>query len=147
MFASIARFVPAILLLAASSLATAADIGQVKTSKGDVSIERGGTTLPGTIGTRLEAADVIRTGPDGSAGITMSDNSLLSVGPNSVLALDTYRFDTTTHQGQFDATLSKGSLGVVSGKIAKQAPDAMKVRTPASVLGVRGTEFVVAVGG
>jgi len=147
MFASIARFVPAILLLAASSLATAADIGQVKTSKGDVSIERGGTTLPGTIGTRLEAADVIRTGPDGSAGITMSDNSLLSVGPNSVLALDTYRFDTTTHQGQFDATLSKGSLAVVSGKIAKQAPDAMKVRTPASVLGVRGTEFVVAVGG
>ena len=147
MFASIARFVPAILLLAASSLATAADIGQVKTSNGDVSIERGGTTLPGTIGTRLEAADVIRTGPDGSAGITMSDNSLLSVGPNSVLALDTYRFDTTTHQGQFDATLSKGSLAVVSGKIAKQAPDAMKVRTPASVLGVRGTEFVVAVGG
>lgn len=147
MFASIARFVPAILLLAASSLATAADIGQVKTSKGDVSIERGGTTLPGTIGTRLEAADVIRTGPDGSAGITMSDNSLLSVGPNSVLALDTYRFDTTTHQGQFDATLSKGSLAVVSGKIAKQSPDAMKVRTPASVLGVRGTEFVVQVGG
>ena len=144
MLESIARFVPAILLLAASSLATAADIGQVKTSKGDVSIERGGTTLPGAVGTRLEAADVIRTGP---AGITMSDNSLLSIGPNSVLALDTYRFDTTTHQGQFDATLSKGSLAVVSGKIAKQAPDAMKVRTPASVLGVRGTEFVVAVGG
>ena len=147
MLESIARFVPAILLLAASSLATAADIGQVKTSKGDVSIERGGTTLPGAVGTRLEAADVIRTGPDGSAGITMSDNSLLSIGPNSVLALDTYRFDTTTHQGQFDATLSKGSLAVVSGKIAKQSPDAMKVRTPASVLGVRGTEFVVAVGG
>jgi len=147
MSGSIARFVPAILLLAASSLATAADIGQVKTSKGDVSIERGGATLPGTVGTRLEAADVIRTGPDGSAGITMSDNSLLSIGPNSVLALDAYRFDTTTHQGQFDATLSKGSLAVVSGKIAKQAPDAMKVRTPASVLGVRGTEFVVAVGG
>jgi hypothetical protein len=33
----------------------------------------------------------------------------------------------------------------VSGKIAKQSPDAMKVRTPASVLGVRGTEFVVKV--
>ena len=64
-----------------------------------------------------------------------------------MLALDAYRFDTTTHQGQFDATLSKGSLAVVSGKIAKQSPDAMKVRTPASVLGVRGTEFVVEVGG
>ena len=147
MIRCIARFVPAAVVLAVASLATAADIGQIKTSKGDVSVERGGATLPGTVGTRLEAADVLRTGPDGSAGVTMSDNSLLSIGPNSVLALDTYRFDTTTHQGQFDATLSKGSLAVVSGKIAKQSPDAMKVRTPASVLGVRGTEFVVQVGG
>jgi hypothetical protein len=31
----------------------------------------------------------------------------------------------------------------VSGKIAKQSPDAMKVRTPSTILGVRGTEFVV----
>lgn len=135
------------MLLVAASLAFAADIGQIKTSKGDVSIERGSATLPGTVGTRLEAADVLRTGADGSAGVTMSDNSLLSIGPNSVLSLDAYRFDTTTHQGQFDAKLSKGSLAVVSGKIAKQSPDAMKVRTPASVLGVRGTEFVVEVGG
>lgn len=144
---AIARIVPAIVLLAAASLAGATEIGRIKSAKGDVSIERGGAALPGTVGSRLEAADVLRTGPDGSAGITMSDNSLLSIGPNSVLALDAYRFDATTHQGRFDATLSKGSLAVVSGKIAKQSPDAMKVRTPASVLGVRGTEFVVQVGG
>ena len=75
----------------------------------------------------------------------MKDSSLLSIGPNSVLVLDTFAFDATTHQGRFDATLSKGSLAVVSGRIAKQAPEAMKVRTPASVLGVRGTEFVVQV--
>jgi hypothetical protein len=35
---------------------------------------------------------------------------------------------------------------VVSGKIVKQSPGAMRVRTPASVMGVRGTEFVVRVG-
>jgi hypothetical protein len=34
---------------------------------------------------------------------------------------------------------------VISGRIAKQAPDAMTVRTPAAILGVRGTEFVVTV--
>jgi hypothetical protein len=31
----------------------------------------------------------------------------------------------------------------VSGKIAKGSPDAMRVRTPATILGVRGTEFLV----
>ena len=34
-----------------------------------------------------------------------------------------------------------GTLAAVSGKIAKQSPGAMKVRTPSAVLGVRGTEF------
>lgn len=139
----IARF--AVALLVCATAASGAEIGQVKTVSGDVTIERAGASMPAKAGARLEAADIVRTGANGSAGITMSDSSLLSVGPNSVLALDAFSFDTTTHQGRFDATLSKGSLAVVSGKIAKQAPESMKVRTPASVLGVRGTEFVVLV--
>ena len=36
---------------------------------------------------------------------------------------------------------------VVSGKIAKQAPDAMVIKTPSSLLGVRGTEFLVKIEG
>ena len=127
--------------------AAASGIGQVKTARGDVVIERGGTVIPAQPGTRVEASDVLRSGADGAAGITLNDGALLSIGPNSVLSLDTFGFDATTHQGRFDATLSKGSLAVVSGKIAKQSPDAMKVRTPASVLGVRGTDFVVRVDG
>jgi hypothetical protein len=123
----------------------AADIGQIKTSKGTVTIERGGQSLPGTVGARLQPLDVITTGADGSVGITMSDDSLLSAGPNTSLSLDRYAFDTTTHQGQFDTSLRKGMLAVVSGRIAKQSPEAMTVRTPTSILGVRGTEFVVSV--
>ena len=136
--------VPALLAFAALP-ALAADIGQVKTAKGTVVIERAGATLAAKPGTRIETGDVLRTGPDGAAGVTMNDNALMSVGPNSVLSLDAFAFDATTYQGRMDATLSKGTLSVVSGKIAKQSPDAMKVRTPASVLGVRGTEFVVKV--
>ena len=123
--------------------AEAVDIGQVKVVKGQVSIVRNGQALPAETGARLQPADVLKTGADGSVGMTMSDNSMLSVGPNSVLALDKYEFDSTTSQGQFDASLQKGSLAVISGRIAKQSPDAMKVRTPSSILGVRGTEFVV----
>ena len=139
----------AVLLLACAAgfavAANAADIGQIKVAKGRVSLERGGQTLPAEPGVRLQPADVLKTGADGSVGVTMSDNSLLSAGPNSVLVLDKYEFDSTTSQGQFDASLQKGSLAVISGRIAKQSPDAMKVRTPSSILGVRGTEFVVSV--
>jgi hypothetical protein len=132
-----------VLVLLASRGALGADIGQVKISKGSVSIERAGQTLRGDAGTKLQDSDVIRTGSDGSVGITMTDNSLLSAGPNSVLALDRYDFDSTTNAGRFDASLQRGTLAVVSGRLAKQSPDAMTVRTPSATLGVRGTEFVV----
>lgn len=134
------------LLLVALCLAvpaSAADIGQVKISKGNVTIARGGRSLPGEVGTRLQTGDIVRTGPDGSVGITMDDDSLLSAGPSSVLSLDRYVFDPATSQGKLDTALNKGTLAVISGRIAKQSPDGMTVRTPTAVLGVRGTEFVV----
>jgi hypothetical protein len=86
------------------------------------------------------------TGTDGSAGITFADNSRLSVGPNSTLAINRFKFDQTTHEGGFDSTLKRGTLSVISGKLAKRSPDAMTVSTPSTILGVRGTEFVVKAG-
>jgi hypothetical protein len=41
--------------------------------------------------------------------------------------------------------LQRGTLAVVSGRLAKQSSDAMTVRTPSAILGVRGTQFVVLV--
>ena len=131
------------LVAGAAPQALAADIGQIKVSKGSVTIERASQALPGNLGARVQQGDVVKTGADGSVGITMSDNSLLSAGPNSVLALDQYAFDTTTNQGRFDASLAKGTLAVVSGRLAKQSPGSMTVRTPSAILAVRGTEFVV----
>jgi hypothetical protein len=133
------------LVLAGMSAGAAEDVGQIKVAKGQVSVDRGGRALPAQVGMGLAAADVVKTGADGSVGITMRDNSLLSAGPNSVLSLDRFEFDPTTHQGRFDSGLQRGTLAVVSGRIAQQSPQAMTVRTPSAVLGVRGTDFVVSV--
>lgn len=131
------------LAMALAAPAPATDIGRIKSVKGAVTVQRAAGTLPATVGMRVLASDTVRTGADGTVGITMADDSLLSAGPDSVLSLDRYDFDPTTHQGRFDATLNKGTLAVVSGRMAKQSPEAMTVRTPAAVLGVRGTTFVV----
>jgi hypothetical protein len=131
--------------LALAGTAVAADIGQVKVSKGDVQIQRGTAKQSAKVGMGIQASDVVLTGADGSAGITFTDNSLVSVGPNSVFAIDKYSFDTTTYAGEFEGSLKKGKLAAVSGKMVKQSPEAMKIRTPSAVMGVRGTEFVVQV--
>jgi hypothetical protein len=130
-------------LLAPVGAVAADDVGRVKVVKGSVTIQRSGGSLPATLGMKLLEGDVIATGRDGSAGVTFNDDSLLSVGPHSVLAIDRFAFDSTTHAGRFDTSLRQGTLSAVSGKIAKQSPDAMKVRTPSLVLAVRGTEFGV----
>lgn len=136
----------AALLALCCAMPAAADIGQIKTRKGQVSVERNGQAMPGVVGMRLEAADTLKTGADGSVGITMRDNSMLSAGPNSILSLERFEFDATTSQGRFDTQLQRGTLAVVSGRIAKQSPQAMTVRTPSAQLGVRGTDFVVSTG-
>lgn len=131
--------------VAAAFPALAADVGLVKVSKGSVQIERNGTKVAAPVGASVQASDVIMTGADGSAGITFTDNSLVSVGPNSVFAIDKYRFDSTTHVGEFEGSLRKGRLAAISGKMVKQSPESMKIRTPSAIMGVRGTEFVVQV--
>jgi hypothetical protein len=135
----------AVLMFAVAGFARAEDIGQIKVAKGTVHVERDGKRVPAAIGMAVRQSDTLVTGTDGSAGITFTDNSLLSAGPNSVLVLDRYAFNRTTHAGHFDASLKKGTLAVVSGKMVKQTPGAMRVRTPAAIMGVRGTDFVVQV--
>ena len=139
------RWTFAVCLLGFAVAAWADDAGQIKTASGTAYLERDGQRLPVRAGMPVRQSDTLVTGADGAVGVTFTDNSLLSVGPNSVLAIERYAFDTTTHAGQFDASLRKGTLAVISGKMVKQSPDAMRVRTPSSIMGVRGTEFVVKV--
>jgi hypothetical protein len=125
------------------AVASADDIGRIKVVKGDVRVERAGVTVAAAVGTQLQQGDVVVTGRDGAVGITLNDDSLLSAGPDSVLALDRFAFDSTTHAGGLKTTLRRGTLAAVSGKIARQTPGAMQVRTPWTILGVRGTELAV----
>ena len=135
----------ALMALGFAGAVAAADIGLVKVSKGSVELERDGQRRSVPVGTALQPADVIHTGADGAAGITFTDNSLVSIGPNSVFAIDKYRFDTTTHAGEFEGNLRQGRLAAVSGKMVRQSPESMRIRTPSAIMGVRGTEFVVQV--
>jgi hypothetical protein len=133
-------------LAAALPAAAAEDAGVVKTAKGSVTIQRGSEKIAASPGAKVAAADRIATGADGSVGIILRDNTLLSAGPNSTLVLERFAFDSTTHAGTIDASVKRGTLAVVSGKIAKQSPGAVQFRTPNAILGVRGTEFLIDAG-
>ena len=131
--------------MAFAAASHAGDVGQIKNLRGTVHVERDGQKLAAASGMGVRQSDVLVTGADGAVGVTFLDNSLLSLGPRSTLAIDHYSFNTTTHDGRFDTSLKRGTLAVVSGRIVQRTPEAMRVRTPSAIMGVRGTEFVVKV--
>jgi hypothetical protein len=132
----------------ATADACAADAaGVVKTLKGTVHIERAGGVSSVAIGSQVFSSDRIVTGPESSIGITLRDNTLLSEGSNSILELNKFAFNTTTYDGTLNATIKRGSLAVIDGKLAKANPDNVRYNTPTTTLGVRGTEFIIEVGG
>ena len=135
----------AVLLALAPLAAGATEAGRVKTAKGAAHIERAGESIPLKVGASIEESDKVVTGGDGAVGITFKDNSMLSTGPNSVLEINKFAFNAKTQEGAFESTLSKGTLSAVSGRIVKKTPEAMRIRTPTTILGVRGTEFFVQV--
>ncbi len=137
-----------VLALVCSSHAiwAAEEAGLVKISKGTVAIERSGLKMAAPVGTSILASDRVTTGADGSVGITLHDNTVLSAGPNSTVDLNKFAFNTTTHAGTIDATVKRGTLSVISGKIAKASPEAVSFSAPGMTLGVRGTSFVIDAG-
>ncbi len=130
----------------ASTAATAAEVaGMVKISRGEATIERAGERLPATVGMSVLATDRLRTGGDGALGVTLRDNTLLSAGPNSLIVIEKFAFNSSTLEGGMSVGIRKGTLAVASGKIVKRTPESVDFHTPTSVLGVRGTEFLVEV--
>ena len=127
----------------ATATATATPAGVVKRSQGEVSIERAGQRLAAAPGASLMTGDTVRTGPAGAAGITLRDDTLMTLGPDSELVISNFAFDATTHDGNLLTSLWRGTLHMVTGLIARKTPERVNVQTRTMVLGARGTEFIV----
>jgi hypothetical protein len=136
-----------LLLLAAlwtcGTAAAADSAGVVKRMQGTVTLLRAEQRLAVAPGTAVQVGDRLVTGADSAVGLTMADDTLLTAGPGSTLVITEFRFNSTTNEGSLLATLLQGTLHVVTGLIAKQAPQNVNVQTRNAVMGVRGTEFIV----
>lgn len=117
--------------------------GVVKRSEGDVSLERNGQRQPAAAGMAVMTGDTLRTGPGAAVGITLRDDTLMTLGPDGELVINSFAFDATTHDGNLLTSLWRGTLHMITGLIAKKAPEQVNVRTRTVVLGARGTEFIV----
>lgn len=130
------------------ALATAGSDGRQGTFKlveGEVTVTRGSVHSAAIVGAGVLPGDRIVTGKASAAALTLRDGSSLSIGPNSDMDLSELAFNSTTHEGNMAVRLTRGTLRVLTGLIAKLKPEQVKITTPTSVIGVRGTDFIVEV--
>ena len=120
-------------------------VGTVQKMGGTASIIRDGQTIPASISQEIFENDTLKTGRDGSMGVVFSDDTLLSLGPESVLVVDQYVF--APRQGKFSIVLRmlRGTAAYLSGLISKLSPESAHFETPSASIGIRGTHFVVKV--
>lgn len=139
------RVVLASLVLGSVASAEPLAIGKAKIVTGKVLVIRGAAKTQVKVNDVLNEHDIFETGADGSLGVTFTDNTSFSIGPNSHVAIDTYFFDPKNLKGNMLAKLKKGTMMVRSGELTRQQPGSVQIKTPRTVLGVRGTTFVVSV--
>jgi hypothetical protein len=135
-----------LLFTAAPAFAQHVPAGRVKVASGSAFIVRGSETLPARTGDVVFEADALRTGADGRLGVTLKDDTRLSLGPSSEVRVE--RFVYAPGSGSLGMVLkfARGVAAYVSGRIAKLAPDAVRLETPAAIVGVRGTSLGIRVG-
>jgi hypothetical protein len=125
--------------------AEAEHVGIVKLVAGDVVIMRNNTTIKAAINSKLMKLDVIRTGTDGKAGLIFEDDTTISLGPNSKIAIEEYMFQPSERKLSLIARIFYGTASYISGQIAKLAPNQVQMETPHATIGTRGTAFLVMV--
>ncbi|HWT31156.1 MAG TPA: FecR domain-containing protein, partial [Propylenella sp.] len=88
------------------------------------------------IGSDVVFRERIRTTGSGSLQVLFVDTTTLSIGPNSDLLIDEFVYNPNAGTGSFAATLTRGSLRFVGGKISHTA--GATINTPVATVGVRG---------
>ena len=134
-----------IVLAATPAFAQQTAAGRVKVVSGVAYIVRGGEAVPVQVGQPVYESDGLRTGPDGRIGVTLNDETRVSLGPNSEVRLDRFAYAPSEGRLGFVLQMLQGVASYVSGRIAKLSPDSVRLEAPAAIVGVRGTTLAMRV--
>jgi len=130
------------LFSAASAFAAAV----VQSVQGDVRAGPIGKPVTGvTLDQRLASGTTVVTGPDAQVILRFDDGQQVVLNHSTHFRIVDFRYDEAdpgSDRSEFG--LLKGALRIVSGAIATRNRQAVALRTPQATIGIRGTDFMVA---
>ena len=124
------------------SMAEDVVIGKVKGTRGFVSIQHNGKTKPAFPNDKIYLSDTIITSSNGAIGILLKDNTLISMGPISRLAMKDFKFSPAKNEYAMRLQMIRGTFVYQSGLLGKLAPHAVTLDTPVGRISMlKGTDF------
>jgi hypothetical protein len=146
--ASLAIALSALALVAAATPArgqSSPPAGRIKVVSGSAFIVRNGQSTPTQVGQLVFEGDALRTEADGRIGATLNDETRLSLGPSSEIRINQFQYAPAEGRLGFVLGIVRGVVSYVSGRIAKLAPDSIRLETPSAIVGIRGTRMAFSV--
>jgi len=118
-------------------------VGSVATLQGSASVTRNNATSALALRDPVYKTDVLQTNVDGTLGITFDDETTFTLKPNTRLAVDefVYQEGGTSNAAIFNVV--RGTAAFVAAEVAHTGN--MRIDTPTSSLGIRGTTGLVEV--
>jgi hypothetical protein len=130
------------VVLAFPAGASAEAVGRLTQVEGRVDLLKGGK-LPATVvkvGDGVEQGDVLRTKSLSKAQITFKDNSIVTISPESRIAIEEYMVDADKGKRSALIQLFQGMILTAVSKIYQTEKPDFVVKTHTAIMGIRGTE-------
>ena len=145
------RLVVIILILAALAIpltAHAAVVGRFTLIKGQVDVLKGGKlpAIPAKVQDGVETGDVIRTKSEAKAQLSMVDDSVITLAPESRLAIADYQYNPAREERRAVLRLFRGLVHTVVNRIIKTEEPDFIMETHTATIGVRGTDWYTLLG-
>jgi hypothetical protein len=119
------------------------EIGTVASIEGTAEIGRAGEWLVAAVGSPIHASDLLRTGQPGHMRVVFEDDTVLTLGDASEVAVSEHVFSREEGKAKSLIDLLGGTVNAVVSEYYSKPSAAYEVKTKTATAGVRGTEFVV----
>lgn len=142
------KLAAACVLLAAGSVAMA-QVAVVQSVRGEAQARSGSGPLARlSAGQSVDTGTQLVTGNGGEAVVRFSDGHMLALKDNSTVTIASYVYDQQRPAASsFAMELLRGGLRSVTGLLGKGNPQAFRLTTPVSTVGIRGSDWVAALDG
>jgi hypothetical protein len=132
-----------ILLVILSTSIYASTIGTITALTGKANIKRSGSLLTAQVGDKLQERDSILTKDKSKVQIIFNDDTIVTIGQNSNFSIAEYIYEDKNPKPSAKFGFTRGAMRTITGKIGKVAPKRFSVKTDATIIGIRGTNFTI----